>query len=362
MARSLRTATTSALAVAAAIGAVWAAEPAEPVRLSHHRGGGACPDADAFFRSIAARTPRVRAARPGERARTVTVSLSASPGGEAVGTLSITTEDGAAVSSPREVRAASCADVAEALALIAALAVDPAADLGPAPRSSAAPASPTVAPPVSSSVGAPLPPAPSSAPASAPPPPTPSVASSAAVARAAPLPSGSPVEVGLGLGPEVSSLFGATLALGFAAHVERDVVGAWSPRLSLGGARTLGGDVSGGGRSASLAMTSAVLLACPTRARAGAWSALPCARVAIGRVGAEAKGLSAPERKARDWLDFGAGVRAAWRPGGWLSIEPWLELRVPVTRDRFYVEPDATVYRAPAVVPAAGMELTAHFP
>lgn len=345
---------------AAHVGFARGEDASEPLRLQFRR-EGACPDADAFFRALRARTTKVREARPGERARTLTVEVRES-GRDSAGTLAITSEDGASTTSTRTVQAGSCADVVEAIALMAALAVDPSASLAPA-ASTSAPAPPIAAPPAPSAPVASAPPPVASAPRPpiVPPPPPPTAAR---VRPPPPAPSEPAIPAGpfaLGGGAEATTLLGGRVALGVVASYEaRPHAG---PRLFVRVTRTLDRDVQGGGRTGGLSLTSGNVEPCPLRVRVGPTAALfPCARLAVGRLAAEGKSLTTPEQVTRTWIDVGATARLAWLPARWLSIEPRAELRVPVTRDRFYVEPDATVYRAPLVGFAGGIDAMLHFP
>lgn len=83
---------------------------------------GHCPDAIEFARQIQTRAPRLRPAIADEPALGFYAELSESAG-SAFGRLTARTPDGREVR--REVHGATCDDVAEALALIAALAADP---------------------------------------------------------------------------------------------------------------------------------------------------------------------------------------------------------------------------------------------
>jgi hypothetical protein len=122
-----------ALAAAVLLGPAPAAadDVAEPIRVAFRaRPAEACPDEAAFTGEIVARTAKARLARPGEGARTFTVAVEAE-GKRARGTLSI--EDPHGESAAREISGDTCAEVVSALALIAALAIDPKASTAPKP-------------------------------------------------------------------------------------------------------------------------------------------------------------------------------------------------------------------------------------
>lgn len=134
------------LAAAAAVGmaslsaAVVRADPPAPLRIDYE-GHEGCPGAAEFLRDVLARTTRARAAADGEPALDVWVRIVEKEGSRGRIVLWKNTTPRA-----REVSGATCGEVAEALALITALAVDPSA--------SAAKATPTgpggVSPPAGS--------------------------------------------------------------------------------------------------------------------------------------------------------------------------------------------------------------------
>ena len=118
-----------ALVVLAARDASGQDADVEPLGVDYTAPDG-CPPASSFFSEITARTPRARAARSGERARVLHVKVTRR--GEAhVGTLAV--EDTTGTGSAREVSGGTCAEVVGALALVAALAVDPHASVAPRP-------------------------------------------------------------------------------------------------------------------------------------------------------------------------------------------------------------------------------------
>lgn len=100
-----------------------------PVRVRAELGLD-CPSAESFLTRILARTPRARRAEATETGRQF--ELSVSPNGAAhQGTLVV---QGGAEPTRREVVADSCEEVIEALALVAALTIDPDAVTSPLPN------------------------------------------------------------------------------------------------------------------------------------------------------------------------------------------------------------------------------------
>lgn len=89
-----------------------------------------CPLEETFFAEVMARTARAHRAPDAAQARTFIVTLKQGDK-ESTGNFRIRTPDGS--TTERDVAGDTCAEVASALALIAALAVDSGANLGPLP-------------------------------------------------------------------------------------------------------------------------------------------------------------------------------------------------------------------------------------
>jgi hypothetical protein len=103
-------------------------EAEEPVRLFYQAANG-CPDESSFVARIRARSPRARVAWPGEAAREFTITLDDAP--RASGSVTVKAVD--RTEGGRRVEARTCAEVADALALVIALAIDPHASTGSEP-------------------------------------------------------------------------------------------------------------------------------------------------------------------------------------------------------------------------------------
>src|SRR5579872_2571850 len=89
----------------------------EPIRIAYEASPG-CPDAETFAARVIARSSRLRLAERGEPARTFAVTLV--EGTPSTGELNVV--DGENVESARRITSETCADVAEAMSLIVALA------------------------------------------------------------------------------------------------------------------------------------------------------------------------------------------------------------------------------------------------
>ncbi len=336
----------------------------EPLRVDYRR-EGACPDGDAFFGAVRARTEKARPATSGEAARTLKVTVAEEARGSR-GTLAIVAADGASSTSVREVRAATCDDVVSALALVAALAIDPEARttpvaLAPAPSTSSS-STPDAgvndaAPPPTPSASASSSSTPPNVPASPPTPPT-------APRREPPEPPDKPVSLGfeVGVGAEGSTVLATRPAFSvlLGLDVARDSL--FSPALTLRASRSLAGTAATSAGSASFVFSNVALEPCPVRFRLTEGVALwPCARLGIGYVDAAGSGVTTPANATRLWGDVGAHARLNLAITRFLSLDFNAGLRVPLSRDRYYVEPDATVFEIPAVTFAFGGDVRLRF-
>lgn len=118
----------SGLGVLAAIafpGTAWA--QAEAIHLEYRADEG-CPDAASFFAQVQERTARARLASTNESARTFVVTLARGRAGT-IGRLAI--QEHQRLTVARQLTGEQCGDVASALALATALAIDPLASLLP---------------------------------------------------------------------------------------------------------------------------------------------------------------------------------------------------------------------------------------
>ena len=333
-----------------------AAQTSRSIRVEYE-GPSACPDRHAFEEQIRARSARIVWGADG--ATLVRIHLAGGPGrtsGE------VTIVDPSGQKSHRKVEGA-CTDVVSALALIAAVALDPLASTAPSP--SAAPSSATASPTASSAPsGTATAPAPSTSAAEPPKPPvaeppkpeasaTPRPAESA---RPPPPPPPPPeaasahawswsigVHAGLTAGVAPSLL----LSVPFFLDISRHTSSLFAPAFRLRFVRSDSGSTSTGGPNADFTWTLGTLDACPLGWPGDVDARLrlvPCARFEAGLL--EAKGLDViPARSyARPWVAGGGVARASLRVVGGLFLEVEGGLVVPVLQDRFFVEPSTTLH------------------
>ena len=307
-----------------------AQDATEPIRVEY-RAPASCPDADSFTASMRARTDRPRPAVPGEAARTFVVSITTT-GPSFAGRLLIRDPDGAEGS--RTVRGETCDEVVEALALFAALAVDPLASTSPRP----VPPAPRSAPAAESS-RVPERPAPPSAPA---PRETRWVWSA-----------GADAEIATGVAPTPLASIDALLA------VTRERRGAWSPaaRLALGGTRDslLGADQT----LTSYAWAHATLSVTPTEwALAEVLAFRPWISVEGGVIDAAGRAVHDPQEQVVPWaaLELSGEITFRIVRGVFLRAEGGIV--TTLHRYRFYLGPDSTLYIEPPVGARAGVGLS----
>lgn len=258
-----------------------------------------CPDAASYRARITARNRGVSFVDRADAARVFDVQVRADPDGQMHGRLAV--RDPAGLQTVREVFGATCAEVIDALALVAALALDPQRPQEPrAVPAPEPPATPTTARPrVAFGVSA-----------------------------------GGIYEAVPGLGP-VGSAF---------VDVRTRLV-----RVSVSGAVARG---SASVDAATAAFTRVVgrvdlcrnLLEGPVRL-AG------CVRAEAGVLSGVGANIEDPARERRPWLAPGLGVTGTKALSRRLFGRLAFSLAVPLIRDRFLFSPDTTVHRAGVVVP-----------
>ena len=302
-----------------------------------------CPSADSFVRQLLGRAPRARLAVPGERVRVLVARVRPGAGHGLEGLLVV--RDPGAAPTERTVRAETCDEVVAALAVIAAVVIDPfTARTGTV--DTAAPSA-DQAPPVDVVVAA-APPVPS---------PTPPPAD-----EAAPGPPADPrmwtISAGLGGGLVAGSA--PTVLLSVPVFVElsragREVV---RPSARLRVEWTFSSSNSEGG---AFVRTGGAIDLCPIALGASSLRAQPCMRAELAALYAKGRGVEPVRSAVRPWFALGAVARVRIDLPPPLFVELEAALILPVVRDRFYVEPDTVVYRAPTVGGTAAFALGASF-
>jgi hypothetical protein len=337
-----------ALAVAAglALPRVGRAEP-ESVHIDYAAPAG-CSTAAAFLRSLRARTSRFRQAAPDEPARRFRVRVAASEPAFA-GTLEIRGLDGS--TAVRRVDATICEEVANALALMTALAIDPdavtstpdAATDSPAGPGDEALAEPDVDPATTRLLRT------SSAVLPRTPPPAPQMPSE-------------PWRWSAGLHGHMT--FHLTPSLGYGGDVFVDAEAP--PSSTLGPSLRLGvflnqGDVDlATGGTARFQWAAAAVEGCPVRLSVPSWrfALHPCLGLRLGVLHGEGRGISDPRQAWSLWSAAEPVLRLRIAATEQFIVEAQGQLMLPFTRTEFEIQHDfipQAVYSVPRIGAAAGI-------
>lgn len=342
---------TASLAVLTASSVARAESSAARVRVD---APADCATTSTFWRALADRTDRLRASDGGEAAATIDVVIKRQ-GTRVRGELRVARAGERP--STRSLGGASCAEVADGLSLVAALAFDPGAKLdraSPAEPAREEPAraegpSETETPEATPSS---KPATPSSKPAAERPQPRADVSSVTTHWGA--------TVFGGGLGtaaPEVSFVGGGSLDL------EIDRPGAWAPLFRVGAMVGRGSTETEGALGAALAWTFARASVCPLRVALGGGVALrPCASFDAGVMSADAPNVKSARGSSRPWVAPGLEALVRWTLARPLFVEGRLGAGVPLVRDELVIDPTLSLYRAPVVVPWAHAGLGVSFP
>ena len=302
-----------------------AVKPGQAFRLEYWA-EGQCPDAVEFARQIQTRAPRLRPAESDEPALGFYAEL-VDRRGSATGRLTARSSDGREV--VREVRGPTCDDVATALALIAALAADP-AQPAEAPARAAKPAPPP---------------------------------------RAEPEPGAEPSEPVLLMPPDPTQRWtfgvGAGLAFdssiapnpGYGLSIAFDAEGkggsAWRPLFGLSANRAAAPNTETRAGNASFTWLAFRMAACPLR-----WPEetplfmRPCAFVDAGMLGGDV--ALGPDRQdeSKTWFALGAFGRVEALVDEVVSFQLDGGVTVPLKRDSFSAGSDS---QSAFQVPSSGL-------
>ncbi len=277
-----------------------------------------CASVASFSAALEAGSSRVRSGVSADR-----IEVRAAPRAEGGAEGAITIVRAGVRSEQRRVEGASCAEVVDGLALVAALAWDDAPD-APVERSA-------TAAPRTTSIG--LPPAPDAAPRSR-------ARSRWSLGIA---PSGGTTSLGTDR---------AVLAWGGFLDLERTGAG-FAPALRIGASHAAS-EAASYGMAETLAWTYARVQACPVAGVLGAFSVRPCAQADFGVLYAASR--NAYQDATRAWIATGVAARLAWRSslGMFVEIDP--SLAMAATRPTLPSGGLAlTRYRAPLALP--GLEI-----
>jgi hypothetical protein len=289
------------------------ARPAPAIALTiDARAAAACVSDAAFFERLERQGARVVRAERGEEGATLRVAIEARDGGFA-GSMELA-RPGAA-KAVRRIEGATCEEVAEALSLMAAVALDSTADQ-PAPR---APSAPPAAP--NDAVKAPAP----------------------AAARSS-LAIGATLE-----GRQLASDRRSLVVAAFAEWAREE--NGWAPALRVGAAVSDEGYALGSGRGEFLWLTARIE-ACPLRAAiVGALFVRPCALVEGGLLRARGEGgVTDAASVTRPWIAVGPVARLSFDVASALRLDLSAGALTPLVRDEFVFAPNGRILAANAVI------------
>lgn len=323
-----------AVLVPALAPAVFAAPIGEPLSVEW-KAHGDCPEVNDYWRGIVDRSSRIRRASTGEQAIRARIEIRKS-GDRSVGTLTLG-------GAPREVAAATCGEVIDALALMTVLALDPEALTTPPVVAS------TVAPPSATpSATVTITPAP-------PPPPPPSPTTVVDVAP--PQPTAAAYTFSAAAGGQLLAI-GHGAAHGAIAAAELRHGGS-SVRLTFGHANSeLIVDQRGPG--ARFAFDTGRFDACPW-SLGDAFRVTACAGLSGGVVTATPQNVIRPKPQRRPWFAAHIHARSEIRLTSLIGLEAEVGVVVPFVREDFVVAPDLFLYRPPAVMLSSQLALAVHF-
>ncbi|NOU27508.1 MAG: hypothetical protein HOO96_06325 [Polyangiaceae bacterium] len=299
---------------------------------------------DTFADDLSRRAGRVRIAT--DAPTHVRVRVEAQPGGYR-GEVELVEEAG---TTRRALEGATCEEVIDGLAMVAALAVDPQADTSPRALDAGVDAT------ADAERG--LTPPPADAGIQAEP--------ADAGAQAAPVDAGQSGGWSWagGANAEMASVVPSP-ELGFGAFVEvlAHGPGLWTPAFRGRALLSLPANVMSAAGSGRFQWAMVTLDACPLHLRLGTFfSAAPCLGMDLGGILARGEGGTvASVEETRPWVALRTFGRLALHPLRWARIELEGGPVVPFVREEFVFQPSPTVFRSPALFLFAGLSLVAQF-
>ena len=325
-----------------------AQEGGERVELSYRSSEG-CPNEAAFMAHVRARTGLARIAGAGEAARSFVVALEIGPPANG----SVTLKDASGRQGTRRVQADTCADVADALSLVVALAIDPGArslpERTPSPLAASTP--PPRAAPTSSSASPDLLSAPREPHEGAASPPRGAIRTGAHGVLFA------GVDFSMDSGVSPSMLFGPSPFLGWQAGSAK----ALAPSFRLAFLRAATGAIGAPDGTATFTWTVGRLDACSVALAGEGLRATACARVEAGSLQVAGGAIADSLTRVRPWLAAGVLARGEWTFLAPLFLDAEVGALVRATTDRFFFVPDTTVYKVPWLGASASVGAGAHF-
>jgi hypothetical protein len=357
-----------ALAVAVAVASAGAmvrsasADDMVPVQVDYEPRPG-CPTSDAFVQEVLVRAPRARLATTAERARTLVVRIRSAAAGGLQGTLIVRDLEGRL--SERVVHAKECTELATALAVIAAIVIDPLTAKGGGGDTPDGGASDSASTPVTATTATNATTASGDAKDGAALPADDRANGDAASTRPQPSDGSASSEWTATAGAGGGVVGGASPVVLFSVplfvEVSRAVSEIVEPTVRLRFERTSLGVVSRNAGGADFALTTGAADLCPIALHDGALRLQPCLRVEVGALSARGRDVEPTRSEARPWFTLGLLGRARYAIAKPIFVELEGALLVPAVRDRFFVEPNAPIYRPPALGASAALAVGVTF-
>ncbi len=326
-------------AIALGVAAMAGVEPAgaspeeeSPTFSLAYSAPAACPDRDAFVSSIRARTARPRLVRADDGASVaVRVVIETRDAGAASGRLDLREADG--TEETRTVTSRTCAEVSSALALVAAVMLDPEARSTAEPSPTLPPPAPSPSPPRAPS---PASPSPARPPPASPSPPRPPPSTEW------PFAAGAHAGIMSGIGPAIAPIGGV-----FATLERRTPTLASSLRLGVDIARTSSALRSG---TQTYEWLGAAMRLCPAYVSLRADLRLaPCAGFQAAALRGTTRDVRSPTANLQLWLAPVAGGSVEWALSSTVSLELEGAALFPLRRARFFLAPNSTIFEVPSV-------------
>jgi hypothetical protein len=319
----------TALLLQTPLGAPAAAPEAAPTKTTARleiRGAGECISRGDLTARVAARSPRIQFVD--EAAIYAQVVVTSTRPGNVVAELVLATPG--AEQAPRRFVGRSCAEAADAIALIIAVTLDP-----------------TLKPQVEQPVEVKPPPPP---PAEAQPPPPP-----------APPPTtrrqyGAFVAGQTIFGPAPAVMPG--MAVYAMAALDRESV--WSPALFVGATHVWRNDLAEPGGTASFTLDAASVDVCPVRVGQHRLVARPCASALVGRLAASGADADQTASEARPFATAGVALTAS--AGTTVEVTARVAVGMTLLRDSYYFQGATTFHRADLITVAANLGIGLRWP
>lgn len=336
--------------VAAGAAALFVPAPALAAEVEHvallYETKGACPSEPDFLTIVRRYTTRWTLVPEGTAAaRTIRVRVAGDPEG-ATGALAV--ERATGTMSEREIAGPDCATVAEALAIMVAVAIDPRAGTSGdenerAPEDdvggTAAQPPPAVVPAAQARVPRPAP------------------------SKEAPQAAWGPLFAVDMRGEATSAVVrGPLFVVAVSMKLELpDAVGPqWlrtlRPSVGIGVRQSFPKEHALRGGSVEFLWSAGHLRACPFRIPLGTLAEVsPCVESNVGRLGAAAEGYAYARRTSSLWVDLGGSLWATVRVSSRVFLSSTFLVTAPLTREEFVLASGASVSGAPALGILGGM-------